>query len=307
MSKVKTAINLLKHEPRRLVLALAKNHLLDWMSDENYLRFVFYSKMGKKLNLENPTTYNEKLQWLKIHDRRPEYITYADKYAVREFYKQTIGEEYLIPLIGVYDKVEDIPWEELPSQFVLKCNHGSGCNIICKDKSKLDIENAKQRLQRWMRKNYFWSGREWQYKTIQPRIICEVYLVDESGYELKDYKFHCCNGEPKFINVVLNRSSGINANFYDSEWNPLPFEQHYPRSSTELAKPKTFDKMVEIARILSQNIPNIPYIRVDFYDVKGHLYIGELTLRPGNGWLKFNPESDDELIGRWIELPLEIG
>lgn len=286
--------------PKKIIIYLAELGAFNWMPDEAYLQMMYKCHMGQKLDLSNPITYNQKLQWLKLHDRRPEYRIYADKYAVREFLKQTVGEEYLIPTIGVYNNVEEIPWEELPNQFVLKCTHASGTNIICHDKNKLDIEKSKQQLKKWMNMDFFWQGREWQYKNMHPKIICEQFMVDESGYELKDYKFHCFNGEPKCLNVILNRYSGLNANFYDLEWNPLPFYQHYAPSKAEVAKPKSFDKMVEFAKKFSQGLP---YIRVDYYEVNGHLYIGELTLHPASGWLEFAPESADELLGSWIELP----
>lgn len=167
----------------------------DWIESE------MYGKMYNQIN------FNEKLQWLKLYDRKPEYSIYVDKYAVREYIAKTIGEQYLIPLISVYNSVEEINWNTLPNQFVLKCTHGSGMNIICSDKNKLDIQPAKRKLKKWMRINYYLSYREWAYKNVKPRIICEKYMVDESGIELKDYKLKCFNGKVKCIFVCSNRNS----------------------------------------------------------------------------------------------------
>lgn len=294
-------INVIKR-PSRLILHLNEYRIFRLMPDEAYLKLIYRCEMGRKLNLTSPNTYNEKLQWLKLKDRRPEYKTYADKYAVREYLRQTVGEDYLIPLIAVYDRVDEIEWDALPAQFVLKCTHASGTNIICTDKNRLDIETAKRQLNRWMQRDYYWHGREWQYKNMRPRIICEKYLADESDFELKDYKFHCFNGEPKIATVVLNRfqEGGPNGNFYDMAWNLLPFYQHYPPSTSNVPKPKNFEKMKEIACKISEGLL---YIRIDYYEAAGQLYMGELTLHPASGWLGFIPESADGLVGSWLELP----
>lgn len=273
--------------------------------DRLFLKIKFKYHIGKKLNLKNPVTFNEKLQWLKLNDRRPEYITYVDKYAVRNHIKKTIGEEYLIPLLGVYNSVEDIDWAQLPNQFVLKCTHGSGSNLICTDKSELNIKETKSKLKMWMKKNWFWNGREWPYKNVEPRIICEKYMVEESGKELKDYKFMCFNGEVKCIFVCTNRNSptGLNIDIYDVNWNLMPFGRfNHPGTGVKMSKPKNFDNMVEYAEKLSKNIP---FMRVDFYEAIGHLYFGELTLYPASGFDKFVPESYDYLLGSWIKLPIE--
>lgn len=295
--------NAIRH-PAKILLHIADYGVLDWVSDEAYLKIIYRCEMGRKLNLSHPTTYNEKLQWLKLYDHRPEYIIYSDKYAVREYYKQTLGDEYLVPLIAVYDKVDDIQWDELPNQFILKCTHASGTNIICQDKNKLDIEESKRQLNRWLKMNYYWHGREWPYKSIKPRIICEELLTNENEQELKDYKFMCFNGVPKCLFVCLNRysSNGMNVDFYDMDWNPMPFIRHYPRSGCLIDKPQNFELMVEIAKILSKNLI---FLRVDFYEANGHLYLGELTFYPGSGFAEFTPESYDALLGSWIELPID--
>lgn len=209
------------------------NNFLKLLPDETYLKFKYYFSIGEPLNINTPSTFNEKIQWLKLNDRRAEYVDYVDKYEVRKYISKEIGSEYLIPLIGVYNDVDEINWDKLPNRFVLKCTHGSGCNIICKDKTKLNINEAKDKLNKWMNKSWFWYGREWPYKNVKPKIICEEYMVDESGTELKDYKFMCFNGEVKCLFVCLNRDTenGLNVDFYDLNWNQMPFERHYPKSN----------------------------------------------------------------------------
>ena len=268
--------------------------------DRLYLYLQYRYHLGKKLNLNNPQTFNEKIQWLKLYDRKPEYPTYVDKFAVREHIKRTIGEEYLIPLIGVYDNVEDINWDGLPDKFVLKCTHGSSCNIICEDKSKLDIEDAKTKLNEWMNKNWYWYGREWPYKNVKPRIVCEKYMVDESGVELKDYKFFCFNGKPEVMFVATDRGVDTRFDFYDMEFSHLPITQHYKNAEKKIEKPKGFDEMAKLASELSKDIP---HVRVDFYDINGNIYFGELTFSHFSGFVEFVPNEWDYKLGSMLRLP----
>lgn len=272
------------------------------LPDKMYLKMFFRIRMDKKLNLDDPKSFSEKIQWLKLYDRNPEHTLMVDKYEVRKYISRVLGEEYLIPLIGVYDSFDEIDFEKLPNQFVIKCTHDSGGIVICKDKSKLDINAAKEKINSSLNRNYYYHGREWPYKNVYPRIICEKYMVDESGVELKDYKLMCFNGKVKCSFVALNRNSktGLNVDFYDMEWKPMPFERKYPKSGILTPKPKTFEQMVSFAEKLSKNIP---FVRVDFYDINGHLYFGELTFSPGNGCEKFSPESYDYLLGSWLQLP----
>lgn len=280
---------------------MIKNIVRRCIPDKIFLKHVFYRNMGKKLDIKNPKTFNEKLQWLKLYDRNPQYTKLVDKYEVRKYISQLIGEEYLIPLIGVWGRFDDIDFNSLPNQFVLKCTHDSGGLVICRDKSKLDINVAREKINKSLNRNFYYQGREWPYKNVKPRIICEKYMVDESMVELKDYKFMCFNGEVKCSFVCLNRQSlaGLNVDFYDIDWNPMPFERHYPSSGTVIPKPKNYSKMVEFAEILSKNIP---FVRVDFYEANGQLYFGELTFYPGSGYEEFAPESYDYLLGSWIEI-----
>ena len=268
--------------------------------DKTYLKLQYKYHFDKKLNLDNPITYNEKIQWLKLNDRRPEYTTYVDKYSVREYIKNKIGETYLIPLIGVFDSVENIDWDSLPNSFVLKCTHGSSSNIICKDKSTLDIHDSKCILEKWMNKNWFWYGREWPYKNVRPRIICEKYMVDESKVELKDYKIFCFNGEPKLIQVDFNRFDNHQRNIYDINWNYINASIKHPTNPKKAIKrPDGLEEMLRIARILSKEIP---HVRVDLYSINELTYFGELTFYHGSGYEKIEPQSLNDAMGSWIEL-----
>lgn len=270
--------------------------------DRIALKVEYRLRFHRPLNLKNPITFNEKLQWLKLNDHSPRYTQLVDKLEVRNFVAGKIGEEYLIPLLGVYDKFDEIDFDKLPNEFVLKCTHDSGSVYVCDDKNKYDINAVNRKINKSLRRNYYYTGKEWPYRNVKPKIICEKYMVDESGSELKDYKFLCFNGIAKCMFVCLNRNSpnGLNVDFYDMDWNPMPFERHYPRSGTTISKPKCFDKMIKLAEKLSSDLP---FVRVDFYETNEHIYFGELTLYPGSGLEEFTPESFDTLLGNWINLP----
>lgn len=274
------------------------------LPDKIALKIQYWFGIKRVLNLKNPKTFNEKLQWLKLYDRNPLYTQLVDKYEVRKYIAKTIGEDYLIPLLGVYDSFDDIKFDVLPDEFVLKCTHDSGGVLICADISKLDMAAAQKKINSCLNRNFYYIGREWCYKNVKPRIVCEEYMVDESGNELKDYKFMCFNGEVKCSFVCLNRNmpTGLNVDFYDMDWNQMPFERHYPSSGTKISKPKSYYKMIEFAERLSKGIP---FVRVDFYEISGEVYFGELTFYPGSGFKEFTPESYDELLGSWITLPIE--
>lgn len=268
--------------------------------DKMYLKTMFKRRIGKQLNLSNPKSFNEKLQWLKLNDHNPEYIKMVDKYEVRNYISEKIGGDYLIPLIGLYDSFDNIDFESLPNQFVIKCTHDSGGIIICKDKSNFNFDNAKKKINHNLKKNYYYHGREWAYKYIQPRIIIEKYMVDESATQLKDYKFFCFNGEPKAMFVATDRGIDTRFDFFDLNFNHLPFMQHYKNSDKNIRKPAGFEKMVELARVLSEGIP---HVRVDFYDINGKIYFGELTFFHFSGFEKFEPEEYDYIFGSWLDLP----
>ncbi|HCT70131.1 MAG TPA: glycosyl transferase [Bacteroidales bacterium] len=259
-------------------------------------------KFNKKLDLKNPETFNAKLQWLKLYNRKPEYIQLVDKYEVKKYIAETIGEEYLVPLLGVYNNFDEIDFDALPNQFVLKPNHTSGDIYICKDKSNIDYAKLAKLINMWLKRRYYWENREWPYKMVKPRIICENYKVDESGIELKDYKFGCFHGEVKYCIVCSSRtlSGGLKMDYYNMNWELMPLEHACcPNSGTLVPKPKYFDKMVNIASILSKDSI---FIRIDFYETDKQLYLGELTLYPCSGYDKLVPESYDYLLGSWIVL-----
>lgn len=272
------------------------------MPDDEFLKRLFKSRLKYDLDLNNPKTFNEKLQWLKIHDRNPEYTTMVDKYKVRKYIADTIGEQYLIPLIAVYDKVEDIDFSKLPQKFVLKCNHNSGVGMcICKDKSKLNIRKVKKGLKKGLKQDYYLTGREWPYKNVERKIVCEKFMEDKDSPDLKDYKFMCFNGEVKCSFVCSERFSaeGLKVTFFDRDWQVMPFIRHYPKSEKIIDKPKNYQLMIELAEKLSKDIP---FVRVDFYEVNGKVYFGELTFFPGNGLEEFEPEEYDRILGDYISL-----
>lgn len=287
--------------PKKIIEIAGYKGLFNWMPDKSYLKLMYYLKLGKRLNLNNPLSFNQKIQWLKLNDKNPMYTNLVDKYEVRKYISNTIGEEYLIPFIGVWNNFEEIDFSNLPNQFVLKCTHDSGGLIICKDKNSFDINEARKKIKKCLKRNYYFSSREWPYKNVQPRIICEKYMMDESGAELKDYKFMCFNGKVKCSFVCLNRNSlsGLNVDFYDMNWKPMNFQRHYPNSGEIIPKPSNYNKMIEFSEKLSKDIP---FVRVDFYEVYGKLYFGELTFYPGAGFEEFTPESYDYLLGEWLQL-----
>lgn len=276
------------------------------LPDRLYLELMFYYRIKSKLNLKNPRSFNEKLQWLKLYDRNPQYISLTDKYEVRKHVKEIIGSEYLIPLLGVWDSFEQIDFFKLPNQFVLKCTHDSGGVIICKNKEELDIEFTKKKLKELLKKNYYYVGREWPYKNIKPRIICEKYMVDESGIELKDYKFLCFNGEPKIIQVMSGRKNGnYYINHYDINWDRV--EIHRKRCAENpkgIDKPAGLQTMIDISRRLSRDIP---FVRVDLYSTARQILFGEMTFYPVSGYMDFQDERWDYKLGSWIELPNKLG
>jgi len=272
-------------------------------SDEFYLKVRYFCKFKKKLNLDNPQTYNEKLQWLKLYDRKPIYNQMVDKIDAKNYVASIIGEEYIIPTYFVYDDVEQIIWEKLPNSFVLKCTHDSGSVIVCKDKSKLDIKKAKNKLKAGLKKSYFYENREWPYKNCKRRIICEKYMVDESGYELKDYKWFCFNGEPKALFIATDRGNPneeTKFDFFDTDFNHIPVTNGHPNALHKISKPTGFEIMKKLAAKLSKGIP---HVRVDFYDIDGKIYFGELTFFHWSGLMPFEPEKWDYIFGSWIQLP----
>ena len=290
----------------RCFLWLAYHGLLNKWPDEKYIKRKFKAKLGYSLNLDNPQTFNEKLQWLKLHDRKPIYTTMVDKYEVKKYVASIIGEEYIIPTLGIWDSFDEIDFDSLPNQFVLKCTHDSGGLVIVKDKSEFDKRKALKQIEKSLKTNYYYLGREWPYKNVKPRIIAEAYMEDRGTSELRDYKFFCFGGVAKCYKVDFDRFIEHRANYFTldgelmrlgEEICPPDFEKYIPRLTI-------LDKMKELAETLSKGHP---FLRADFYDVDGKIYFGELTFFPASGFGKFIYEGNDELLGSWIELTKTMG
>lgn len=270
------------------------------LPDKIYLKIKYLIKLKKFLNLKKPQTFNEKIQWLKLYDRKKIYTTMVDKYEVKKYVSNIIGEKYIIPTIGIYDSFDDIDFDTIPNQFVIKCTHDSGGVVIVDDKSKFDKATIRKKINKHLKDNYYYAVREWPYKLINPRIIIEKYMVDESGYELKDYKIFCFGGKAKYIQVDFNRFKNHRKNIYDLDWNLLDVEINYPNDVNHyIEKPKMLDEMIKNAEILSKGIK---FIRVDFYSIGQQLFFGELTFYPGSGFMPFKPEIWDKKFGEFIDL-----
>lgn len=281
----------------------SKLGLYNNMDDKKFIEKMFKATMDYPLNLENPKSFNEKLQWLKLYDRNPLYTKLVDKYKVREYISEKIGEDYLIPLLGVWDDPEEIDFDSLPNKFVLKCNHNSGLGMcICTDKSKIDIKKVKNELKSGLAQNYYLNGREWPYKNVSRKIICEKYMTDETGKNLRDYKFYCFDGKPKIVGIYQDRNSDkeTTGDFFDMnfEWVDLRFGM--PNALNKPQKPQKFQEMIKIAEILSEGMPEV---RVDLYISNNKIYFGELTFFDGGGFDKIEPLEWDYKLGSWIKLP----
>lgn len=266
--------------------------------------FEYRLEMGKKLNLKDPHTLSEKVQWLKLYDRNPIYVRLMDKYEVRQYIKSEVGEQYLIPLIGLYNSVDEIPFNELPAQYVIKCTHDSGSVIFKNAANQISAQEIKTHLAKALKENYYYQHREWGYKHIRPRIICEHLIHTLDNNQPRDYKYFCFDGEPKFLVVVTDRATGAMMNFYDPDWNVLPVRQHYPPINYVLDRPGKFGEMIAIARKLSQGFK---HMRVDMYlDAEENIFVGELTFYHFAGIVKFEPEEYDEYFGRFLNLPIQV-
>jgi len=284
---------------RNLVLALAARNIIK-ISDESFIKMKYKQIRGTELNLKQPQTFNEKIQYLKLHDRKEYYTNLVDKYEVRKFVKEKLGEEFLIPLLGVWEKFEQIDFSKLPNEFVLKCTHDSGGVVICKDKNTFNFKEAKKKIQKSLKTNYYYKGREWPYKNVKPRIIAEEYMIDESGTELKDYKIFNFNGIPKLIEVDYGRFTQHKRNLYDPEWNYMDLMIEYPNDETyRISKPENMEEMLKCARKLSEQFP---FMRTDFYYIKGKIYFGEMTFYHGSGLELILPKSYNKILGDWINL-----
>ena len=292
---------------------LAEAGFYDKTEDEKYLIKKYELLMHTPLHLHPPVSFNEKLQWLKLYDRKPEYSIFVDKYRVREYIQGVLGEEYLIPLIAVYDNPDQIDFDVLPEQFVLKCNHNSGLGAcICRDKRKLDCESVRKQLWKGYKENYYLVNREWPYKDVPRKIICEKYMTvdkaaDESGQPkgLIDYKFYCFNGEPRYLYVSqgLENHATARMSFLTLDWQFADFGRDDYMPLLELPqKPVHLEEMIQIARRLSRGTT---FLRVDLYEINERIFFGELTFSPCAGMMPFNPPEADVRVGKELILPFE--
>ena len=274
------------------------------MSDKFYLSVLWKMKMGYELDWKHTKTFNEKLQWLKLYDRNPLYTTLVDKYRVKQWVTEKIGEQYVIPTLAVYNSVDEIDLDKLPEKFVLKCNHDSGSVVICKDKSTFNLKTAKRKLDTALKKNFYWEAREWPYKNVKRCVFAEHFLEEPNSDDMIDYKMMVFHGKVKCSFTCTNRRSkeGPHVTFYDTGWEKMPFERHYPAEVEPIQKPVSYGQMVDFAERLSESVP---FSRVDFYEIKGIPYFGEITLYPGGGFEEFSPVKWDYEIGEWIKLPTD--
>lgn len=283
-------------------ISLANRGFFNWMPDILYISIRYRILMKRPLDLKHPTTFNEKLQWLKLNDHKPQYTSMVDKHKAKKYCSSVIGEKYIIPTIGIWDHVDDINFDKLPNRFVLKCTHDSGSTIVVKDKESINTSKIKKRLKKALKKNFYYVGREWPYKMITPRIIAEEYIEDSDSGEAADYKFFVFNGVSKVMFVATERNSSheTKSDFFNMEFNHLDLTNGHPNSEKIINKPESFDLMRELSEKLGAGIP---HCRVDFYEVDGRVYFGEITFYHWSGFVPFKPEKWDYIFGEWIELP----
>ena len=289
-------------KPSNVLLYLMNKNFFKWIPDEKYITIKYKLEMNQKLNLKEPKTFNEKLQWLKLYDRKPEYTKMVDKYEAKKYVANIIGKKYIIPTLGVWDKFEDIDFTKLPNQFVLKPTHASGNVFICKNKDEIDYKKLKKTVQKWLKRNYYLVHREWPYKNVKPRIIAEEYMEDQIG-ELIDYKVYAFNGQCDYVMVCFDRIKGeTKFIYYDRNWN---IKKEFSKDgikygdTIKIEKPKNLDKMFEFAEILSKNIP---FVRVDFYESNGNLYLGELTFYPSAGFDNTRTKDCQEYLDKQLKV-----
>lgn len=268
------------------------------LSDKRYLMIAYKSRFHRKLDLVNPKTFNEKLQWLKLYDRKDEYTQMVDKYEVKSYVARRIGSEYVIPTIAIGDSFDEIDFNVLPNSFVIKCTHDSGSAVICKDKETIDNEAVRAKLSICLQRNYYNIGREWPYKNVRPRIIVDAYLDDHTGKELRDYKWWCFNGHPRIMYCTI-KGDNIYENFYDMNFQPVMIDHGFPRHIPEFERPVNFEIMRDLATKLAKDIP---FVRVDFFDVEGKVYFSEFTFYDWGGMKPFGADWDERL-GDLIPIP----
>ena len=294
---------MLNNFQKKIVFSLSRRGFFNWFPDKWYISLMYYARLDKKLNLNKPCTFNEKLQWLKLNERNIAYAKFVDKYEAKELVGNIIGKEHIIPTIGIWNKFDDINFEQLPNEFVIKCTHDSGGIIICKDKDSFNIQEAKKKINKCLKKNYYWHCREWPYKSVTPRIIVENYIKVSNNNELNDYKFFCFNGKVKFFKIDFDRFIQHKANYYDTKGNLLPFYEEICPSNPDkkLEMPENLNEMIKLAELIAKNHL---FLRVDFYDVNNIIYFGEITFYPASGFGKILPEEWDFKIGKLLDLEI---
>lgn len=296
------AVYSLFHDPRHFVSA-ACIRLGKWLPDKAYLKLMFRLELKQKLDLDDPKTFNEKLQWLKLYYHRPDLTMMADKLAVKQHVTSLIGEQYVVPLLGSWDDPAEIDWDALPRRFVLKTNHDGGNYgiVICKDKDRLDKAKAIRKLRASLKRNPYLLGREWPYKNIPRKVFAEQYLEEAGKQELTDYKFYCFDGKVRFLFIASGRQEGhITFDYFDENYRHLDVVQTHPPAAVPPEKPEHFELMIQLAEKLSEGLP---HVRVDFYQVNGKVYFGEYTFFTHGGWAAFDPDEYDRLLGSYIHLP----
>lgn len=290
-------------KPNLFLLALLKKF---WFlfSDKTYLKIRYYLEMHEKLNLNDPKKFTEKIQWLKLYDRKDEYMRLVDKITVKQYVESVISKDIIIPTLGVWNNFDDIDFNILPNEFVLKTNHSGGSTgvVICKDKRNFDISHARKLLNSSLKSNSYYTTKEWTYKNIKPKIFAETLLHSDNGKDLTDYKFYCFHGVPTYCQVISNRRTNETIDFFDANWVHQSFYGLNPKckqSIVPIEKPQNYKLMLDIARTLSQNIP---FVRVDLYNINGHIYFGEITFYPASGFGVFTPTAWDLTLGQKITL-----
>lgn len=289
-------------EPEVRFYCLDKLGIYKSLPDDKYLKRKFKLRTGYELDLEKPRSFNEKIQWLKLNDRSPRYVTLVDKFLVKDFVAATIGGKYVIPTIDSWDSADSVDFNRLPREFVIKCNHNSGKGIyICRDKETINEGKVRKGLAKALSEDYYIYNREWPYKNVKRRVLAEELLKENGGGELKDYKLMCFNGKVRCSFVCSDRftKDGLKVTFFDRDWNVMPFERHYPKSTKEIRKPKNYELMVGLAEKLAEGIC---FVRVDFYEVCGRVYFGEMTFYPGSGFEEFTPREWDYKMGEWLDI-----
>ncbi len=286
----------------KLIKLLYRKPFVYILPDKLHLKLMYRFRMKRRLDFSNLRTFNEKMQWIKLYDRNPVYSMMADKIEARKYIEKKIGAEYLIPLIGTYDSADEIDFSKLPGQFAIKCNHDSKSAFICTDKKNTDIEAVRTSLNKKLERNYHYYFREWAYKNIKRRIICEKYMIDRETNELRDYRFYCFNGEPKLISVDFDKSTVYKRNSYTADWEFIDVRIKHPNApDRNIQKPDQLDKLIELSRVLAFGIT---FLRVDFYLVDGKIYSGELTFYPAGGYTKYIPDEFDLTMGSMLDLPV---